>query len=362
MKKICFISRQVYPLFNPNFTDKPWASYGGVEVDIFILAKELAKDKRFSVSIITGDFGQGDVEEYNQVKIFKSYKYEESKIKHIIKLWKIMKKVDADIYFQEGAGMITGIISLFCKRYKKKFIYRTASSRDSNQSFIKENLIEGIFYNEGIKHANLIITQNEEDKKNLLKFHKIDAKVINNLTEINKKGKTKKKYILWVGRSDRIKQPEKFMELARSLPQEKFLMICPASNINAVKSIDNEAKKIKNLEFIGRVPLNKIQKYYKEAKLFINTSSSEGFPNAFVQAAKNSTPIISLNVNPDKFLNKFNCGFCANGNLEIMKNEIINTLYDKKKFIKMSNNSYNYALKHHELKKGIKKYKEIFLD
>ena len=47
-------------------------------------------------------------------------------------------------------------------------------------------------------------------------------------------------------------------------------------------------------------------------RVFVN-SSTEGFANAFVRAARAGTPVLSLEVNPDGILQGSDFGACADG-------------------------------------------------
>jgi len=353
--KICFISSAAYPLFNP----KCHATFGGAEVDLYLLSKELAKDKNFDVSFIVGDFGQKDKEIKKGVKIFKNYKFNENKIYQMSKLLFKIKEIDANIYFQESASGSTGIISYFCKKKNKIFLYRTASDIDCNGTFIKKNKIEGALYRYGIKNSSKIITQNEKNKQQLFNSLSLDSEVVRNISVKLKLINHQKGYILWVGRSEKLKNPELFLELAKNFPKEKFVMIAPKTIFSNKHEIEIKAKKIKNMRFIHYVPFNLINKYFENAKILINTSDYEGFPNTFVQATSNSVPIISLNVNPDNFLSTYNCGFCAKGDFELMKKQIKRLLKDKKLYEKMSKNAYRYAKNNHDVKRIISEYKKI---
>ncbi len=68
------------------------------------------------------------------------------------------------------------------------------------------------------------------------------------------------------------------------------------------------------------------------------------------------TPILSLGVNPDGFLDKYNCGICA-GSVEKM-NEGLNTLLEN--FETYSESAREYAVNRHDISKIIDEYKEIF--
>ena len=60
--KICFVQAYAYAVFNP----KSKAKIGGAEVDLYNIASELAKDKRFDVCFLVADFGQKNIEFYRE--------------------------------------------------------------------------------------------------------------------------------------------------------------------------------------------------------------------------------------------------------------------------------------------------------
>ena len=105
--KICIVSTKAYPLFNPKCNE----TYGGSEVQMFMLAKELSKE--FDVSVIVGDFGQKEIEEYDGVKVVKSFSLEKKILNYVkgpIKLYKALKRVNPDVVVQRSAAAETGII------------------------------------------------------------------------------------------------------------------------------------------------------------------------------------------------------------------------------------------------------------
>ena len=99
--------------------------------------------------------------------------------------------------------------------------------------------------------------------------------------------------------------------------------------------------------------------FFERAKVFVNTSESEGFPNTFVQACKNATPILSLTVNPDDFINKHGCGLCSNGDWDIFV-DMLQRLLDEETSRKYGRNGRRYAEENHDIRKISKKYEETF--
>lgn len=360
-KKLCFISFFAYPLFDCNCE----AIFGGSELQLYQLAKRIAADNKYEIDFIVGDFGQCSDKIFDRIRVTKAFSMRKKEFRWIIgayyqfKFLKTLKRVNADVYIQRAAGVETGIIAFFCKLFKRKFIYMTASDIDVNGEYRKKHKIFGIFYEYGIKNASAIITQREEHKRLIKDNFKKDSVVIKNSFSILSEPSSlnERDYILWIGSAQALKQPEMFLEIAEAIPEEKFVMIMPKNNIKIWEKILNKTKNIPNLKFIEKIPFDGINEYYEKAKLFINTSMFEGFPNTFVQSVMNGTPIISLNVNPDNFLNKYNCGFCTEGSKNKITEEIKRILNNKSLWTVISKNAYNYAREDHDMERNIKKVK-----
>ena len=137
-------------------------------------------------------------------------------------------------------------------------------------------------------------------------------------------------------------------------------MICQkATEDQNYKQFVEQAQKIPNLEFISSVPFPQIEQYFQRARLFVNTSSAEGFPNTFIQACACATPILSLIVNPDDFLHKYQCGVCAQGNWEVFS-EKLHWLLRPEVAAQFGANGRRYVEQNHDITKIIEQYKKIF--
>lgn len=354
--KICFVMPKAYPLFNPKIS----SIFGGAEVDIYLLSKELAKDNNFSVNCIVADYGQSKNEEHNNVLIENGFSFNDNPIKSALSLWKSLKKTDADIYIAKTSSMGVPFVKFFCYLNKKKFVYRTASQREANGEYLKAHPIIGRLFVASLRRANLVLCQNNTDKQNLEQNYKIKSTIISNGHSIPVAQHRNQEYTLWVGRSAGVKCPERFITLAQEFPDQKFVMICQkATGDNNYENLQQRASTIENLNFIPRVPFEEIEDYFKNATFFVNTSDSEGFPNTFIQANKWAAPILSYKVNPDDFLNEFNCGFCANGNWEKFAKQF-NKLQDKQLNEELGNNGRDYVINKHDIVKIAEIYKQLF--
>jgi len=359
--KICFTSIGGYAFVDP----EKCKIRGGMELQLYLLAKHLAKNKNFEIYFIVGDFGQKKIEKFNNIFFVKSVtpKQKDSKLKKLfyaLKLWFIFKKINADIYFTSSANAIAGLTCLFCKLHKKIHIHRTANEKDINGLWVKNNGILGKIYEYGLKNSDLILTQHEDHKKMLKKEYGKSSIVFRNVFEVKEIKHEKKEFFLWVSRCEKWKQPELFLSLAKKHPNNKFVMIMPKSNeIKLWKEIKEKTEKIKNLHFIEQVPFNEIQHYFNKAKIFINSSEYEGFPNTFLQTGLSQTPVLSLNINPENFITKYDCGYFCNNNFEEMVKNLKKMLMNEEILNKKGENIFEYVKKYHNIEKGVNQLEKI---
>jgi len=329
-------------------------------MDLYLLATELAKDKYFAVSFITADYGQAGTETFAGVRVIKSLDFKRNPLTCAIKVWRAMHIADAQIYFQEVASWGTFLVALFCTLHKRIFVYRTASQSECDGTYLRRHYFAGKAFRWSLRKAAQVMVQNETDQKDLKQTAGICSQVMACGHQLPILSDRKRDIILWVGRSAKIKRPELFIELAEQTPNERFTMICQrATGDRNYEELVGQAKKVKNLEFIKRVEFDEIENYFARAKFFVCTSKGEGFPNTYIEACKNGTPILSLNVNPDNFLNRFNCGICTDDDWERFVRQL-RTMLESEKLREYGRNARKYAEQRHDIKNIINRYKELF--
>lgn len=369
--RVCLVSLFAYPLFNP----KVRAEFGGAELQLYYLATELMKDPRFEVFFVTGDFGQPDHEEREGVELYKlvrpstGIKYVKT-IHEYIRLWRLLKKIDADVYVQRAAGLITGLIALFCRSQGKKFIYMTAHDADVmalKPSWMPRGTVGNIMwrmFREGLKAAEVVIIQHHVQEENLQRLYGKVGHIRPSAHRMPENpDSSDKESILWVARCEVWKQPEIFLALAESFPERRLVMVCPVSNDEQYfQSVKSKAAEVPNLRFVDYVPFHEIEDYFAKAKIFVNTSKEEGFPNTFIQALKHGTPVLSLTADPDGMLGKYGVGICAGGDIHRLKRGLTELLRDGGLWQKMSGNAGGYVRRNHDIEKIIEEDKKMILD
>ena len=363
--RICIVSFNIISLFFPQMK----VTYGGAEVQLFLLSKAFSKSKNFDVNIITGDYNlkQRKTKKYKNIKVHIIIALNRNAIfpiKNYILLLVKLIKLKPDIIIQRSATPRTGIIAFYRKIFKKKFVYSIAHDYDVNGVHAKGIL--GNLYTFGLTRASYIIAQNLNQIKILEKWQNrkfFNISVIKSGYHIIPPNLEMKNTVLWVARAIRWKRPETYLKIADFFPNQTFIMICnKGTNIKYWKEIKEKACTIPNLIFITFVLFEEINKYFKNAKVFINTSTHEGFPNTFIQAAKNKTPILSLNVNPDKFLTKYECGFFCDNNFKKMVNNLEILLTNQDLYDKFSENAFKFVKEQHNINKISKKWINLLIE
>ncbi len=103
------------------------------------------------------------------------------------------------------------------------------------------------------------------------------------------------------------KEPTSFYWVRKKNPNEKFVMVGGDRDPRFKRDIMNQAEKVPNLEIKRYLPFNEANKEFRKAKLFVNTSNYEGFPNTFLQAWSYGTPVISF-VDPHNLIKENRLG------------------------------------------------------
>jgi len=377
---ICFVMLHSYSLFKP----KTNYVFGGSEVRGYLFGRGLSKLPDYEVSFVVIDHGQDKIEMVDGIKVYAHSHYKSAFLK---KLWgwltrkalyrllphssnqllekcRVYEQVDADIYCTIGVHNLAAEIAEFCWAKDKKFLLFSGSDLDFSESYQpdsrKVNNYGSIGYlcYKAIMQANHIVTQTKQQENLLSARFGRKSVTINNPIEMDHKSsailseyKSLSPYVLWIGKSDHIKRPDLVLEIASSMPQTQFVMVMNRSRTAFHNQIFSE--KPPNVIITEYVPWNKIEGLFIGAQVLLNTSSYEGFPNTYLQAGKYGVPIVSLDVDPDGFIDNYRCGICAHGSIDELKNKLIEIINSKALRETYSSNIYRYINENHALEQKI---------
>src|SRR5467141_120732 len=301
---ICFVAPTLWPVFSH---DPDNELIGGAEVQQSILARALVR-AGYRVSMISLDFGQPQRVLLDGVMVLKAYRPDAGlrvlRFIHprVTTLWRAMRAVDADVYYQRCSAMLTALVTVFCRSYGKRSIFASACDLDfvPGRQPIRY-LRDRWLFERGLARVDRIVVQNVTQQQNCRANYGRESTQIPSCYELPASvSPGTGDCVLWVAsmREHDYKRPELFLELARRLPQRRFVMIGGAGgdgNNNACfERIRNEAATIPNLEFTGFLPLARVEPYFDQARVLVNTSVHEGMPNTFLQAWARGVPTVAF--------------------------------------------------------------------
>ena len=350
--KICIIGLNAYPLFRKDTK----ITGGGAEVQLYLLANALTKEKQYSIHFIVANYGQEKKEIYNDITIWRSLDFKRSILTQIICFFSVFQKCNADIYIQRSLSIFSGIIALYCKIIGKKFVYMVAHDSETDETLaIYKNKLQKYLCRLVFKNASIIIVQNIYEKEQLQKRYKHKS------IEILKKGidfskivyKSEKKYAsVWIGRCEKWKNPEIFIELAEMNKELFFLCILvPALHENQYyNDIKNRIKLTSNITLIENIPNNRVYEYLSLSKTYCFTSDVEGdWPMVVLEATASGLPILSLKLEYSGLFETYNGGFNCENSLDVMNSKFQSLINDDNLLQKYSHNAKRFALENHEI-------------
>lgn len=210
-----------------------------------------------------------------------------------------MREVNADIYYQRSAGVITAVMAGFCRAYGKHSIYAGALDTDfvPGRQLIRYRRDRWLF-ERGLAAVDTVLVQNETQQRNCRAHYGRAAILIPSCYELPADASPKLgEYVLWVAMLRPHKRAELLLELARLLPRRRFVMIGGSNGPGDAayfEAIRSAANAMPNVEFIGFLPLAEVEPYFDQARVVINTSTVEGMPNVFLQAWARGVPTLAF--------------------------------------------------------------------
>ena len=300
---ICFVAPTAWPLFSG---DRDIPVIGGAELQQSIIAPALVQ-RGYKVSMITLDYGQQDRAVVKGVTVHKLYKPDEGipvlRFVHprLTTIWRVLREVNADVYYQRTAAMLTGVVAEFCRRNGKASIYNGASDVDFIPGEQDIQLGRDRFLFEyGLKRVDRVFVQNSRQQELLAaNYGRDDGVLVTNCYGAPAGAKPDPQgYVLWVATVRAQKRPELLLEVAKRLPQYKFVMVGGHDigwNGEAYEqNIRTAAAALPNVEYKGFRPYAEADRLFDGARVVLNTSMYEGFPNTFLQAWARGVPTVAF--------------------------------------------------------------------
>lgn len=367
--KVCFISPLGYGLHNR----QSGYPFGGAEVQFFLLAQALASDPGFQVTVLTTVREDPGAERHGQLTVVKRQGGDRLAVGSLrgyasafLDMRRVLREIDAEVYLHAGAGVEVGAYALICRLLRRRFIFVVASSADLRKPNGQVQGPLAWLYPLGMRLADAVVCRTGEQLEWLRTRYGREGVLIRSGHRVPERvpeaqARLEKTTILWVGRMHPLKQPGMFLDLAERLPKERCVMVImrdPAHE-ELARAVRARASALGNVTLREDVPFNEMEEFFERAKLIVNTSTYEGFPNTFVQAAMYGTPILSWTVDPDGALARHGIGVCAEGSYGRLVASAEQVCASESLRAELGKRAAEYARAHHDVNRSAEAVKAL---
>lgn len=360
MIKVCFLSFASYSLFDREVA----VDYGGAEKLMHTFATELAKDSGFEVHVGFEDLGRRAPNttrlQFHYLRQVRRGLPVLSRLRNL-SLWsEFFRNCGGDVYVQSAAGELTYQAARWCRRFGCKFVYMVMSDGDVDGSILgADERVKSLFFR-GLRLADLVICENQHQQRALRELHGIESPILPSPFQVPElHTEIPKNMVLWVASSQALKQPYLFLELARRFPGEAFVMIMRPLDTALFDMVSREAGELQNMTLLSRVPVEDMHGWFERAKVLVNTSTVEGFPNTFIEAGIAATPVLSLSVNPDGVLTDYGFGRVADGDLDRLAAGLGELLSNEDLRSEMGRKARDYVERTHDVRQVTERLKAL---
>jgi glycosyltransferase involved in cell wall biosynthesis len=367
MPTIAFILQEFYGDF-----------IGGAERQVQILARALRRDGWRTVYICerAGDKPSREIVQGMEVLALPRRK-KRMEWRNFAALKSALQESRADLFYQRVRLPYTGLAARAAGDLKRPFVWAAASLADvvRDQDLRRagyaapplDTLMKPVnrwLEDWGIRRADQVILQTEEQRRLLERNYGRPGTVIPNHVEICQDAVVEKRRpeeVLWISNIKPFKRPELFLELAgrcRDL-EVRFVMAgaCPQAAMR--DQILRAQKQLPNFEYLGPLEPALSERRIAASALLVNTSRFEGFPNAFQQAWCHGVPTLSLGVDPDDVIAREGLGSSA-ANLDGLESDLRRLLADPEAREQVGQRARRFARNNYDLATLLPRYLSIF--
>lgn len=340
--------------------------------------------KSRGINVIVLEYSLKDSKEINGIKFYPAWinsrKSFLSKLKNIISQIKVH---DVNIVYARGTQIYVALLYLYLKasRSMVKLFWGIAGDHDltSKFNYLRVNYTSSLYgkINKGILFnlssillfyfSDVIICQTNEQinmcrarswRKRTVQIPNIYSRSFNNRIKLSKECAVD---AIWVGKFNGTKGEDVLLKIAKDIPEMKIICLGHVTEKFANTITFQEIKKQENISLKGRVPYNEVSKYISKADFVLNTSPSEGFSNVFLEGWDQEKPVISLKVDPNRYLTKGEAGFCAQNSYSKLLVKIRGILNDTEFINYHGKKGKEILIKKHNPELIISQYEHLFL-
>lgn len=371
MARIAFFTFNAYEMLTGGHDSD---AVGGAQLQQILIAEELA-DRGHKVFFIEYDTARKSEEKINGIQVITKPRPSGSApiraFDAIKGTMKILREIELDVCYRRVLNFELLPISFYTSFSDCRFVY--GISHDDELTDKPHLFSQGIKSTNSYKRLNqfalstadAVIAQNSHQYD--LAVEQLNTEVYNipNCYKVRSVQPIDWEYdspvVFWAARFQPWKQPEVVASLAEALPSVTFVMAGAPGDEKTYNKLEQSTKSLENVHLIGYIPLEQIDRYFSAADIFLNTSSKEGFPNTFLQAWAQGTPVASLQVDPNNIISEEEIGIIADGSTKKLEKRLKELTQDKQKLEKLGRANKEYLKSNHTVDTITSRYEHVLL-
>lgn len=311
----------IYSPFASVFYDRRAAQRGGAELQMTLLAEELAK-RGWRVAHIVLPIAEPAQLEPPGPAPFEREPYggagKLGRLREAAAVWRALRAVDARMYVFRGSAANVAVASTFCRMHRRSFVFSAANDFDLvREPADGSNAWLHRVYLHGLRRADAVVAQSArqiELSRGVLRPGQVIVQIPSFAQAAAPAANPFPRSLLWISRITPHKRPREFLRLAREVPEARFTMIAVEDidhNPGLSAQIRREAAVLDNFELLGPQRRDLVLDRIASASAVVSTSDWEGMPNIFLEAWGRAVPVLSLSFDPDGLIESRGLGIVA---------------------------------------------------
>jgi glycosyltransferase involved in cell wall biosynthesis len=333
---------------------------GGAELQVALLARELVRRGHEAV-IVGGDAGQEDGRVFGGVKTRTGGRFHTGGF--VDTAWAVPRVLALIREEKPQYVVILGwttwvfLLDLMKRALGYRFVFICGLDTEVNGEFRREHPVRGALFERGVRGADVRFAMTEYQER-MFRRSRQTCGLYRNLILPRRHPLAAEKDIdlLWVARCQPIKRPGLFLDLVERLRGVRCEMVCPREDAALWETVAARAQTLRNLTFRERVPYHEVQDVYDRARVFVNTSTREGWPNSFIQAGLGRAALLSLDVNPDDLFARYGLGCFAHGDVEEMVDCARRVLAETEQLSAMQDECARFVVELHDNERNVEAF------
>lgn len=234
------------------------------------------------------------------------------------RIWRALDAADARATIVRTGSPVLAVAAAFSKIRRRALVFSSASVSDFTLERMSGRMNRAL-YGLGVRLADAVVVQSDDQLSLARKTFPSLRRVVHipSLAEpappVATKDRPAPEAFLWFGRFVTYKRPMRYVELARTVPDARFVMIPVPDEASSAElaELRTAAGSVANLELLDPVPHEDLLELVASAVAVVNTSVLEGMPNAFLEAWARGVPVLTLQFDPDRVVERHALGIAA---------------------------------------------------